>query len=122
MDGASCSRCGRAVTGGDVLYSLEGDVLCPACNGNYEIERADQRAAENIAKAGYSALGLALATLVINPYLLITILAVSSGVYAIKSFAVGNERFSSLVANRRSRILFCAYSGIVLAVAIAALR
>lgn len=119
---ATCSTCGRPISGGDVLYSPEGATLCPACNAGRELLDADKRAAANIKASAWSALGLAILSLFLNPFFLVTIAAVSSGVYAIKSLQPDNERFAKHVASSRITIMFAAIAGIVIALGLIGLR
>ena len=78
-----CSVCKKAISGSDVLYSPDAAILCPGCNSQDELDRMDKRAAENIRKSAYSALGFALLSWIVNPFFLLTIFAVSAGGYAI---------------------------------------
>lgn len=111
-----CSGCKKAIAGDQVLFSLDGEMLCPQCNQQDELLRMDIRAAGNIGKSAYSALALAALSYLVNPFFIVTMFAISSAVYTISSFRSDNERFSKHVANIRGRLLFCAYAAIALTV------
>lgn len=119
---ATCSTCGRPIAGSDVLYSPEGATLCPACSAGRELLDADKRAAANIKGSAWGAFALSILSLFFNPFFFVTIAAVSSGVYAIKSLQPDNERFAKHVAGSRISIMFAAIAGIVIAIGIVGLR
>ena len=108
---STCSSCGKSVSGNDVLYSPDAAILCAACYAHDDLERTDKRAAENIRKSAYTALGFALISWVVNPFFLLTILSVSAGGYAIRSFRPDNHRFYKHIEKSRFVILACAYVG-----------
>ena len=113
---ATCRGCGRAISGTDIYYSLEGAPLCPACNAGNEVLEADKQVGAKIQGAGWSAVGLALLSFIFNPLMLVTIAAISSGVYALKSFAPGDERFTQHVKDGFV-VRLVAIVGIVIAIA-----
>jgi len=41
---ASCSSCGKAVSGGDVLYTEDARVVCPTCFAKADVVATQQRA------------------------------------------------------------------------------
>ena len=111
-----CSSCQRAIEGDQVLLSQEGELLCPQCNDQDELLRMDRRAAANIKKSAYSAIGMALLSYIFNPFFIVTVAAISGAVYTISSFRADNERFSKHVAHLRGVLLLCAYAAITLTV------
>ena len=111
-----CSSCQRAIEGDQVLLSQEGELLCPQCNDQDELLRMDRRAAANIKKSAYSAIGMALLSYIVNPFFIVTVAAISGAVYTISSFRADNERFSKHVAHLRGVLLLCAYAAITLTV------
>ena len=111
---ATCSECARAIEGAQLLYSPQGNPICPSCNANHELAELDVRAAKNITNAAVSSLLLALVSFVFNPFFLLTILSFSTGGYAIKSLSPSNERFAKHVASYRGLLYAAAIAGIVL--------
>jgi hypothetical protein len=91
---ANCSQCSKAISDAEIVYSGQGNPLCIPCNQQAELLELDQRAAGNITKAAGSAIGLGFLSWVFNPFLLITIGAFSSALYALKSLRADNERFN----------------------------
>lgn len=118
----TCSSCRRAISGSNVLYSLDAAVLCPECHAKDDIERTDKRAAENIRKSGYSAIALALISWLVNPFFILTVMALSAAGYTISSFRADNQRFHKHVEKSRVAILACAYIGIAVALLPISLR
>jgi hypothetical protein len=48
---SQCSVCTRPISGMDVLYTREGELICPQCHALRDLHEADVRAAKNIPKA-----------------------------------------------------------------------
>jgi hypothetical protein len=119
---AACTRCSRALPAPEILYSPEGAVVCVICSQQSEILGAEQRSAGNIGASAYASIAIAVCSLFINPFYVMTILAISSGAYALRSLAADNSRFSRHVGSSKTGIQVCAYAGIILAALLAALR
>jgi hypothetical protein len=109
-----CSGCGRTIGGAEILYTMQGNPVCPACHANADLLAADVRAAKNISNSAYSCLGLALLSFVFNPFFIITIMSIGSGIYALKSLGPSNERFARHVKSVRGLIYGCAIAGLAI--------
>lgn len=112
-----CSKCGREIAGGELLYTKDADAVCPQCLAEIELLDLDRRAGQNIVKAAWSCLALAVTSLFVNMFLAATILSISSGLYAIKSLSPDNERFARHIAGQRVLVMVLSCLGIVLTLA-----
>jgi hypothetical protein len=106
----------------DVLYDTEGNQVCANCNAAADLLATDKRAAGNIVKAGWGALGSGVLAFV-GPFMLIGLItyffvagALVSGAYVFNSMMRGNERFTvHLTAAHRATAWATACIGIALA-------
>jgi hypothetical protein len=110
-----CSVCSRPISGMDVLYTREGELICPHCDALRDLHEADVRAAKNIPKAALSCFLFALLSYVINPWFMVTGASISSGLYALKSLAPSNHRFSQHIASQKIFIILGALLGLAIA-------
>lgn len=117
-----CSGCGVKLAAQTALYSAEGEPVCAVCAGKADLVATDQRAAANIVKAGWGAVGASLlgffgqiALLGIISYLFVAT-AVISGVFALNSLSASNEHFAKyLTSSQRSTTKLCAIVGFIIA-------
>ncbi|HEY1556321.1 MAG TPA: hypothetical protein VGF94_15910 [Kofleriaceae bacterium] len=116
-----CGSCGAPLEGSNFLYSAQGVPSCAKCAAKVDIANTDLRAAGNIVKAGWSALGggvLAFAAgmmfLGIITYLIVAG-SIASAVFCFLGFSKDSERFSRLLtASQRTTAFACAVIGLVL--------
>jgi DNA-directed RNA polymerase subunit RPC12/RpoP len=94
METSICSGCGKAVSGADILYTADANVVCPECSAKDDIVATDKRAARNIQSAAVSSLLAGLLSVFFNPIFAPMVIAFASGGYALKSLMPGNERFT----------------------------
>ena len=117
----ACAGCGRAMNPNAVLYDSEARPVCDACYAKADLLATDRRAADNIRKAGYATLAggiLALfAPLGGMNFLIVALIAtIGPGVYALQSFARGNERFTRHITPAQQRVVWgCTITGLCLA-------
>jgi hypothetical protein len=109
-----CSVCSRPISGGELLYTGQGNPVCPQCNSRIELHNLDVRAAGNITNAAIGCLVVAVISYIFNPFFILTILSIGSGVYALKSLAPANDRFAQHVAQSRGWIMAAAIIGLVI--------
>ncbi len=117
----TCSGCGVALGGSDVLYTTDGKPVCLSCSANADLLATDKRAAGNIVKAGWGAVGSSLLAAVGQIALMgfmayfFVAGAIISAAYALKSLAPGNERFSKhLSSGQRSTVQICAIAALII--------
>jgi hypothetical protein len=116
-----CGTCGAAIAGTDFLYNAQGVPSCAGCANKRDLADTDQRAAGNIVKAGWGALGGAVLAfgagmmfLGIITYLLVAS-SIASAVFCFLGFGRDSERFSKLLtAGQRTTAFACAIIGLVL--------
>jgi hypothetical protein len=114
MAATTCSVCKRPIEGAEILYTTQGDLICPQCHAQKDLQQLDLRAAKNITNSAVSCLLLALLSFLFNPFFLLTIFSVSGGIYAIKSLSPSNERFARHVESKRGFIYACAIAGFMI--------
>jgi hypothetical protein len=114
MSEGSCSVCSRAISGAEVLYTPQANLICPACNAESELRQLDVRAANNITNSGISSLLLALGSFFLNPYFVFSVMSVTAALYALRSFDESNRRFFQHVESKRGLIIACAVTALVL--------
>lgn len=113
---SKCSKCGVALAPSDVLYASDASVVCAACADKADLVDTDKRAAANIKAAAYSSLTAGAFGLVFNPIWVCTVIAATSGVFAMRSLLPGNERFSKHLGDGGKTVVWiCAGGGIGLA-------
>jgi uncharacterized protein YqgC (DUF456 family) len=106
----------------DILYSTDGEPQCAACHAKADLVATDVRAAGNIVKAGWGAIGASLlgcfgqiALLGIISYFFVAT-AVISSVYALNSLSSSNEHFAKhLTDSQRSTTRLLAIVALVIA-------
>lgn len=109
----SCSSCGKAISGSDILYTAEANMVCAVCSDNASIRGDEQRAAGNIQKAAWSCLSLSLLAWFFDPFFSINVVCILSGLFALRSMMRGNERFTQyLGAGARTQIWVCTIIGL----------
>jgi hypothetical protein len=117
----ACAGCGRAMAPNAVLYDADARPVCDACYARADLLATDRRAADNIRKAGYGCLAAGAAALVapiahVGFLVACVIAAATSGVFALRSLARGNERFTRhLTPGQRRAVAVCAIAGLNLA-------
>jgi hypothetical protein len=109
-----CSVCSRPISGGEVLYTAQGNLICPGCNARIDLQQTDLRAAKNITNSAISSLMLGLFSFFINPFFIITVMSVSGGIYALRSLGPSNHRFAQHVESKRGLIYVCAIAGLIM--------
>jgi hypothetical protein len=110
-----CTSCGKPITGADILYTEDANPICMQCNGVRSIHVDEERAARNIQKAAWTCLVTAIIGYFINPFFIMNVFAMLSGIWAIQSMARGNERFTNyLSSGERGQIWVCSILGIAL--------
>lgn len=122
MDASACSVCGKEIRGAEILYTEDALPACAGCSAKREIVRDEGRAAGNLRKAGWSAVGAGvlaffgpMAMIGVITYLFVA-MALVSAIFAIQGLSSGNERFTKyLTAAQRTTTWICAITGIVLA-------
>lgn len=80
-----CTRCGDYVDASSTLLSDDGEPICSKCNDRADVDVAEQRAAGAIFAASGGAIGLGIASIFVNPCLIMSILGVLS---AISTFTI----------------------------------
>jgi hypothetical protein len=118
----TCSGCGTSLAPADVLYTADATPICAACNAKLDLVETDKRAAANIVKAGWAAVGTG-ALAFFGPFALLGIITyffvagtLISAIFAIQGLARGNERFTQhLTAAQRTTVWICAVVGTSLA-------
>jgi hypothetical protein len=110
----NCSVCSRPIAGTELLYTGQGNPICPQCHAHADIQQLDVRAGKNITNSAISCLVFAVFSFIINPFFVITIISVSGGVYALKSLAPSNERFAKHVQSQRGMIIALSILGFAL--------
>jgi hypothetical protein len=88
---AFCSGCGKPIANDQILYTADARIVCPQCNGVADVAAANFNAGNKIRNAGISSLVCALVSWVFDPVFIFSILAVSSGIYALTSLGGGNS-------------------------------
>jgi hypothetical protein len=115
METQACSMCGKALSGSDILYTEDARVVCNGCSAKAEISRDEGRAARNIKGAAWSCLGASVFAWFFNPFFIVNIAALLSGIFAIKSVLPGNERFTRYLSpGERTMIWVVTIIGFVL--------
>lgn len=90
----TCSACGKAICGSDVLYSEQGLSICAPCSSVRGIVADEQRSARNTRTVALSSLGIGALGLFMNPLAVCSFLAIGSGLYALRAIGSGEERFT----------------------------
>ena len=111
-----CVTCGKTISGSDVLYTADARVVCQACSTKIEVRGDEARAAGNIQKAAWAALGLSLLCWVFDPFFACDITAVLSAIYALGSMRPSNSQFTRyLTPGGRTQVWVCSIIGLVVA-------
>jgi len=119
---STCSGCGKSLAASDVLYTSDAKPICAACNAKADLLETDKRAANNIVKAAWGAVGTG-ALAFFGPFAMLGVItyffvagALVSAIFAIQGLARGNERFTQhLTSGQRSTVWVCSVVGIILA-------
>jgi hypothetical protein len=104
-----------------VLYDAHARPVCDDCNARADLLATDRRAADNIRKAGYACLAAGVAALFapiahIGFLVACVLVAATSGLFALRSLARGNERFTRhLTPGQRRAVFLCTIAGLNLA-------
>src|SRR6266850_114010 len=80
METQACSQCGKAISGSDILYTPDARIVCSACSAVAEVQRDEGRAANNIKTAAWSCLGAAVLAWFFNPFFIVNVGAILSGI------------------------------------------
>jgi hypothetical protein len=110
----ACTVCKRPIAGMELLYTGQGNPICPQCNARTEVAQLDVRAGKNITSSAISCLVFAVFSYLINPFFIITFISVSAGIYALKSLSADNERFAKHVESQRGLIIALSILGFML--------
>jgi len=85
-----------SVAPANTFYSPQGDVLCSACNAAAEIDVGEGRAMKSLMASGYGALGVGALSLLCNPFLITSLVAIGGGISTIRSLLVHPEYHAKL--------------------------
>jgi hypothetical protein len=85
-----CASCATPIDPASAYYSATGDMICSRCNAVADIQATEGRAVSAMVAVGYGTLAAALLSLVFNPMLLVSFLAVLQGSLALVSLLRGN--------------------------------
>jgi hypothetical protein len=105
-----------------VLYTADAKPTCAMCAAKADLLETDKRAANNIVKAGWGAVGTGTLAF-FGPFAMLGIItyffvasALISAIFAIQGLARGNERFTQhLSGSQRTTVWVCSIVGICLA-------
>lgn len=75
-----CAKCGAPVRPNEASWSEDGERICKRCEAVQTIETGDQRAANGIIGGGIGAFFLGLCSICFNPLLVMSFLAIGTGV------------------------------------------
>ena len=75
-----CTRCGDYVDASSTLLSDAGEPICTTCNDKADVDVAEQRAAGAIFAASGGSNGIGVASIFVNPCLVLSVLGVLSAV------------------------------------------
>lgn len=115
---AACASCAKEISGAEISYSETGELLCSHCNGNYQAQQSDKRLIGGVKSAALSSLVVALLSFLFNPLFILTIMSISSGVYALKAVngsGVFGQNVSAQLGSSRGQVVGFAIAGIVIA-------
>jgi hypothetical protein len=112
----ACSACGKPISGSDILYTAEGNMVCPVCSDVASVHGHEQRAAGNIKGAAWSCLTCSVLAWFFDPFFGVDVLCFLSGLYALRSLRRGNERFTRYLSEgARTQVWVCTILGFVIA-------
>ncbi len=75
-----CTSCGVPVDPNAAGYSERGGLICKQCEAKETIHTGEQRAATGIVSGAAGAFGAAMLSMCINPFLLVSFVAVGGGI------------------------------------------
>ncbi|HEY4055152.1 MAG TPA: hypothetical protein VGM39_01045 [Kofleriaceae bacterium] len=102
----ACSGCGAILADTDVLYTADARITCAQCFAKADLLETDKRAGQGIKAAAFSAFGLALLSLVFNPFFICNLGSAITAVGVIASlFRKGDERFTKHIASWKPFLL-----------------
>jgi hypothetical protein len=108
----ACGSCGKPISDSDVLYTAEGNMVCSVCSDLASLQGHEQRAAGNIQKAAWSCLTCSVLAWFFDPFFSVDVLCILSGLFALRSMARGNERFTRyLGAGAHTQVWVCTVLG-----------
>jgi hypothetical protein len=111
----ACSSCGKPISGSDILYSAEGNMVCAGCSDVASLRGHEQSAAGNIQKAAWSCLTCSVLAWFFDPFFSVDVLCLLSGLFAIRSIGRGNERFTRyLGGGAHTQVWVCTILGFVI--------
>lgn len=110
-----CSACGAPIDPTQAGYSGKGELVCKRCEALDTIDAGEQRAIAGIVGSGFGALGIALAAIFFNPCLIVSAVAVMSGIAAI-AMILRHPEYKPKMGARYSLAMGSAIAGIVIGV------
>jgi hypothetical protein len=115
-----CGSCSAHIAGTDFLYNPQGLPMCAGCADKTDLANTDRRAANNIVRAGWAALGASLLAFAAGMMLLgiiadvIAASSIVSAVFCLVSFSGNSDRFSKLLtAGQRTTAFACSIVGLL---------
>jgi hypothetical protein len=110
-----CGSCGKPISGSDILYTAEGNMVCSVCSDQASVRGHEQRAAGNIQGAAWSCLTLSVFGWFFDPFFSVDVLSILSGLYALRSIGRGNERFTRyLGGGAHTQVWVCTILGLAI--------
>ena len=92
---AACAFCGQPLALDQVLYAPDARITCAACNAKRDIHESEVRGGHNIRNASISSLIVAVASVLFNPFWLLTLGSMLSAIGSlVASNRRGDERFT----------------------------
>lgn len=90
-------------------------MVCSVCFDQASLRGHEQRAAGNIQKAAWSCLTCSVLAWFFDPFFMIDVLCVLSGLFALKSMTRGNERFTRyLSGGEHTQVWVCTILGLAI--------
>jgi hypothetical protein len=109
----TCGKCGASLSSAGTLYDEQGGVICEKCLlAAQEALTSRMRAAGTLKAVAYSGLVAGIAAFFFNPYWLLTVATVASGVYVFKS--MGDTDRAARLARPGEKIKQAAIVGMAL--------
>lgn len=75
-----CGKCGQAIDPTKAVYSKQGELICKSCESNDIVTEGYLRAAKSMC---YGALAAGLTSLIFNPFYILSISAIATGIRAV---------------------------------------
>lgn len=120
---ASCTSCGKAISGAEIVYTENAKIVCSTCSLDREIKRDEGRAARNIKISAITALlagifGFGGMWIDFSLFFYAgAVISVAAAIFAWKPFVLpGSERFTQYLTKADRTVIFiCAGLAVVIA-------